>query len=90
MGLRHSKPNAHNANLLLTTNEIAVKMKTRTEWISEQQASDILGYKPRTLRQYVKGAKLDISYTSINGRRYKYSKSDIQKALDRNAKMIYV
>lgn len=52
-------------------------MAKTINWISEKEASEKLGYKPRTLRKYVKGGKFNIAISSITGRKYHYSETDI-------------
>lgn len=50
-------------------------------WISEREAADMIGYKPETFRKKVKAAILDIAYFTINGRKYKYCKEDIERVM---------
>lgn len=62
--------------------------KNRQTWISEDEAARMLGYKPRVLRLYAKTGKLDISYTTMFGRKYQYDKGSIEKVLHKNAVII--
>lgn len=57
-------------------------------WIPEEQAAEKLGYKPYTLRRYVKSGKLDISYTSLRGRKFQYDEKSIEKQLNKKAIII--
>lgn len=62
---------------------------TKTKWIKENEAADLLGYAPETLRRYCKSGKLSISFTHINGRKFQYAEKDIEKELNKNALIIY-
>lgn len=50
-------------------------------WISEKAAAEMLLLKPRTLRLKAKASAIPITFTSVYGRRYQYSKNDIEKFL---------
>jgi predicted DNA-binding protein (UPF0251 family) len=54
-------------------------------WIPESEAAKKINRKPRTLRELVKAGKLQVAYTTINGRTYQYSERDINRMLDSNA-----
>lgn len=50
------------------------------EWINEKEAAGMLGYKyPRTLRDNAKTGNIPVVFRTTNGRRFQYSKEDIQK-----------
>lgn len=63
-------------------------MSSRPDWINEAAASALLDYKPETLRKLVKAGTLDISWTTVRGRSYKYDKKDIEKLLLKSATLI--
>lgn len=63
-------------------------MSLRPDWITEEAAALLLDYKPETLRKLVKAGTLDISYTTVRGRSYKYDKKDIEKLLLKSATLI--
>lgn len=63
-------------------------MSLRPDWIKEIEAATMLEYKPVTLRKLVKAGTLDISYTTVRGRSYKYDKKDIEKLLLKSATLI--
>lgn len=54
-------------------------------WIDEQTAAELIGFKPYTLRRYVKSGRLKVIYTHVNMRRYKYNRLDIEKMLMENS-----
>ena len=56
-------------------------MSKKIDWIKEAEAAEMLNYRPRTLREYAKSGKLPINYTAPRGKKYQYSKSDIEKVL---------
>jgi hypothetical protein len=62
--------------------------RRRPEWLDENAAAKYLGFHPRVLREYVKKGKLNIAYTNINGRKFKYEKGDIDKLLLDNSTYI--
>lgn len=51
----------------------------KPQWINEEEAATLLGYKKETLRKYTKSGKLKIAYSTIAGRNYKYNKIDIDQ-----------
>ena len=63
-------------------------MKQRPIWISETEAAEMMGYKPETFRKYVKSGKLDIAFFTLNGRKIKYNKVDIDKVMIKNSTLI--
>lgn len=54
-------------------------------WIPEHLAAEMLQREPRTLRKKAKSRAWPITYTSIEGRGYQYSKNDLQKFLLKNS-----
>lgn len=54
-------------------------------WLNEKAAAERIGYKPETLRRYVKAGKLKITFTHLNGRNFKYLERDIIKVFNENA-----
>lgn len=58
-------------------------------WITEQEAATKLGYAPRVLRMYVKSGKLDISYVTLNGKKYQYCLNSIERLLNKKAVFVY-
>lgn len=64
-------------------------MSKRPTWISEEKAAERMGYSPETLRRYCKSGKLNISFTHVNGRSFRYDEKDIEKFLNKNATIIY-
>lgn len=63
-------------------------MSARPDWINEETAAALLEYKPETLRKLVKAGRLDISWTTVRGRSYKYDRKDIEKLLLKSATLI--
>lgn len=59
------------------------------QWIPEDEAAKKLDYKPRTLRKLVKSGTLDISYTTLRGRNYRYDERSIDRLLDKKAVIVY-
>lgn len=57
-------------------------------WLSEKEASELLQRKPETLRKNVTKGVWDIKYSAINGRRYMYSKVDLEKLIERHSNKI--
>ena len=57
-------------------------------WLPENIAAAKLDRKPRTLRTQVKQGKLKIGYSVINGRKYQYRESDIDKLLRENSNLV--
>jgi len=57
-------------------------------WITEMEAAQMLQRKPRTLRAKVKAAVWPITFTAIEGRKFQYSKQDIEKLLSANSNKI--
>lgn len=55
------------------------------DFIPEPEAAKMIGYKPSTLRRYVRSGKLDIVFTHINQRRFQYDRLGIQKLLVQNS-----
>lgn len=64
-------------------------MAKSNKWLIEREAAERLGYKPEVLRRYCKTGKLFISFTHLNGRKFRYSEQDIEKRLNDNATIIY-
>jgi hypothetical protein len=57
-------------------------MTKKITWISEQEAARMFGYKdPVWFRKLVKERKIEVDYTSVNGRKYKYSLEDLDRFL---------
>jgi predicted site-specific integrase-resolvase len=55
-------------------------------WISEEEAAQLLGYKPKTLRKYINLGRITyISYVRLNRRKVSYNKVDIDNHLMQNA-----
>lgn len=54
-------------------------------WITESEAAELLQLTKPYLRKRVKKGFLPIAYTSVEGRRYRYSAQDINKIFTRNA-----
>jgi predicted site-specific integrase-resolvase len=55
-------------------------MKNKTpspEWISESEAAEQMGYKPKTLRRYAQTGKLSIAFTKVNYKTVEYNRLDI-------------
>lgn len=48
-------------------------------WLTEKEAAKELDRQPRTLRLKVKAAAWPIAYYAIEGRKFRYSKQDIEK-----------
>lgn len=61
------------------------KMAKQRDWIDEKEAAKLMGYKPETLRKYVKKGRLRITYSAFRQRNYQYDRNDIQKFFDSNA-----
>lgn len=57
-------------------------------WIKEDEAAKMMDYAPASLRRRVKDGRLAIAYTSINNRKYKYDKTDIQNLLLKHSTFI--
>lgn len=57
-------------------------------WIPETEAAKMVCRRPRTLRKLVTSGKWSIKFTTLNGRSYQYSESDIKKLLEQNATKI--
>lgn len=58
----------------------------KPNWISEEEAAQLLGYKPKTLRKYINlGRITNISYVRLNRRKVSYNKVDIDNHLMENA-----
>lgn len=55
------------------------------QWLTEKEASEMLLRKPRTLRAKVKNAVWPITYTAVEGRKYQYSKNDVERFLQKNS-----
>jgi len=55
-----------------------MKQPTLT-WIPEEAAAKMLGYRPDYFRRKVKALKISISYRNTNGRKYQYSRADMEK-----------
>ena len=53
-------------------------MSKKPTWISEKEAAELLGYKPYTVRIYVKAGKLPVNYYTRKGRCYQYDRNDIE------------
>lgn len=51
------------------------------QWIPEKEAAQILLSHPRTLRRKAKVCAWPITFTRVDGRKYQYSKSDLDKFL---------
>ncbi len=58
---------------------------TNYSWIPESEAAKKIGRKPRTLRELAKSGRLQVAYTTINGRTYQYSERDLDKVLNSGA-----
>jgi predicted site-specific integrase-resolvase len=56
-------------------------MPEKIVWIKEQEAAEMLGYKPETLRKLVKSGKLNIAFTCLNNRKFLYCKNNIEREL---------
>lgn len=54
-------------------------------WIPEKTAAQLVQLHPRTLRRKVKNGAWSITYLAIEGRRFQYSKSDLDKFINQNA-----
>ena len=63
---------------------------SKPRWINEKEAAEKLGYKPDTLRRYVKSGKLDISFTTVRGKKFQYDEKGIDKVLNTNAQIIAI
>lgn len=48
-------------------------------YITEKQASELTGYKPRTLRKKVVSGFFRVDYRTIGGRKFQYKKADLEK-----------
>lgn len=59
----------------------------KVNWLDEQTAAEKLGYKPRTLRKYVKGGKFKIAFSTITGRKFHYSETDIIRLQNQNSNL---
>jgi predicted site-specific integrase-resolvase len=62
--------------------------KRSPDWVKESEAAEKLGYKPATLRRYVKRGSLNIAYTTLRGRRFQYNMTDIDRLLLENSTFI--
>jgi hypothetical protein len=59
-------------------------------WIKESEAAERCGYATTPdgldrFRRNVKSGKLDISYTTLNGKKYQYCLNSIEKLLNKKA-----
>jgi len=52
------------------------------EWIDEKTAAALVGTKPYTFRRNVKSGRLEITFTTINKRKYHYDKLEIEKLFE--------
>jgi hypothetical protein len=57
----------------------SIMSKKHPMWIGEQEAATMLGYKPLTVRRYVKAGKLPVDYYTRTKRVYLYDRNDIEK-----------
>jgi predicted site-specific integrase-resolvase len=64
-------------------------MKKGPTWLHEKQAAEKIGYKPETLRKYVKKGRLNVAFTNLNGRRFQYCEEDLDKLLLENSTYIH-
>lgn len=55
------------------------------QWLSEKAASELLQRKPETIRKNVTKGVWDVRYSAINGRKYMYSKADLDKLIERHS-----
>lgn len=56
-------------------------------WIIEKEAAAKVNRKPKYFRNLVKSGKLDIAWTTINGRSYHYNEKDIDRLLMQNSSL---
>ncbi len=54
-------------------------------WIPEKEAAAMINKAPRTLRRKVANAEITVARTTIGGKKYLYSKNDLEKALMENS-----
>jgi predicted site-specific integrase-resolvase len=61
-------------------------MKTQAiKWVPEAEAAKMIGYAPKTLRRKAKSGEWEINWAAVQGRRYRYSESDINNLLLSNS-----
>lgn len=57
----------------------------KVNWLDEETAAKRLGYKPRYLRAICKSGKLKIAFSTITGRKFHYSETDIIRLQEKNS-----
>jgi hypothetical protein len=58
-----------------------MKQSKQISWLSEPEAARLMGYTPRSFRRAVKERKIEVDYTSVNGRKYKYCEKGLNEFL---------
>jgi hypothetical protein len=58
-----------------------INTKQAIKWVNEPEAARLMGYTPRSFRRAVKERKIEVDYTSVNGRKYKYCEKGLNEFL---------
>jgi predicted site-specific integrase-resolvase len=62
-----------------------MKQTNQIKWLPEKIAAEMIGYAPKTLRRKAKSGEWEINWAAVQGRRYRYSESDINNLLLSNS-----
>lgn len=58
------------------------KKHPEEEWIHEKEAAALFNWEPRTLRKRAKAGMVPVQYKSVQGRNYRYNRSQLLRFLN--------